>query len=367
MGTVVTYAPGEARSACNHEQATRERIARQLAALLGYDFKGEYDASIDYRGEHLFFVPAQTIVGVQAARALGVTRPRDFFGGVVPHEFVATKSITHPLVAHDARAPRGWSAGFTAAVAGVVLRGYTAFCAADARRGGARLLEGGSVRVKPAIAVGGRGQSVVTSVRELDDAVADIAERDLAQCGVTVEENLTEVTTYSVGCVILDTAVVTYFGTQKLTADHKGADVYGGSDLTVARGGFDELLKLPLPESARRAVEQARVYDAAADRHFEGFMASRRNYDIAVGIRGATERRGGVLEQSWRIGGASGAEVAALEWFHTHPGARAVNASCFEVYGDAAPPAGATVYFDGEDENVGRILKYTVVEPYVDA
>jgi hypothetical protein len=72
-----------------------------------------------------------------------------------------------------------------------------------------------------------------------------------------------------------------------------------------------------------------------------------------------------VLEQSWRVGGASGAEVAALELFRAHPALRAVRASTVEVYGGGAPPPppGAAVYFRGVDEGVGPITKYATVEP----
>ena len=57
----------------------------------------------------------------------------------------------------------------------------------------------------------------------------------------------------------------------------------------------------------------ARAYHEAALTCFAGMLASRSNYDVAEG-RDATGRQCvGVLEQSWRLGGASGAEVAALE------------------------------------------------------
>jgi hypothetical protein len=76
----------------------------------------------------------------------------------------------------------------------------------------------------------------------------------------------------------------------------------------------------------------------------------------------------GVLEQSWRIGGASGAEIAALEAFRAEPGLRAARAECTEAYDNRqAPPRGATVYFHGVDALVGFITKYTTIEPYVDA
>jgi hypothetical protein len=75
-----------------------------------------------------------------------------------------------------------------------------------------------------------------------------------------------------------------------------------------------------------------------------------------------------VLEQSWRIGGASSAEVAALEAFARDPHLRAVRAECVEAYGKCArPPDDAVVYFSGVDSVVGQITKYALATPYVDA
>jgi hypothetical protein len=155
-----------------------------------------------------------------------------------------------------------------------------------------------------------------------------------------------------------------YYGTQRLTSDNSGAAVYGGSDLVVARGDFEALAVLNPPEDARLAVAQARVYDQAAMDCFAGMFASRRNYDIARGMNAAGRLRCGVLEQSWRIGGASGAEVAALEAFRADPGLHAVRASTVEIYGGAEPPPHATVYFRGEDERDGPMTKYALTEPH---
>jgi hypothetical protein len=95
---------------------------------------------------------------------------------------------------------------------------------------------------------------------------------------------------------------------------------------------------------------------------------SRRNYDVAQGLDAAGRRRSGVLEQSWRVGGASGAEIAALEAFRADPALRLVRASTHEVYGEGAapPPPGAAVYYRGTDEQVGPLAKYALVEPRAD-
>src|SRR4029078_10925947 len=116
------------------------------------------------------------------------------------------------------------------------------------------------------------------------------------------------------------------------------------------------------------AIDRARVYDTAARECFPGFFASRRNYDVAAGRDRGGEPHCAVLEQSWRIGGASSAEIAALEAFARDPTLRAVRAECIEAYGECSrPPETAVISFSGIDSVVGQITKYTVLAPYVDA
>ncbi len=105
-GVVVVRSLSGRDFAQSHEKATRIGIAERLAALKGFGFAGDYDPSARFPGP-VYFVPSDTLVGIEAALALGVRGEDDLFGGVVPHPFVATKAITHPLVAPDARAPAG--------------------------------------------------------------------------------------------------------------------------------------------------------------------------------------------------------------------------------------------------------------------
>lgn len=362
-GVVAVYSPGHLY-ASQHEGACRVEAARRLAALMGFGVAGEYDPAAPPPGP-VYLLPADTLVGLDAARALGIRGEHDLFGGVVPHAFVATKAITHPLVAPDAAAPDGWSHGFARLVAGAVLHGYSAFSPRDARRAGERLLARGPVRVKPVRATAGRGQVVAADTAGLEAALGAVDAAELSAYGVVLEENLSEVTTYSVGQVRVADLVATYWGTQRLTPDRDGEAVYGGSELVVARGGFEALDALGPPEAVRLAVAQARAYDDAAMTCFPGLCVSRRNYDVIRGLDATGRPRSGVLEQSWRMGGASGAEIAALEAFRADPAARAVRARTVELYGPGhAPPPGATVYFHGTDERVGPMTKYAQVEPY---
>src|SRR5262245_52832201 len=70
-GCVVTYSPTHPDRARSHEGATRTAISKALAALLDYEFGGEYNPSSRYP-VRLYFVPDETLVGIKAASALGI-------------------------------------------------------------------------------------------------------------------------------------------------------------------------------------------------------------------------------------------------------------------------------------------------------
>ncbi len=361
-GVVATLQP-DPDNARNHESVTRNELARRLAILKAYDFAGEFDARRRY-GAPVYFLPADTIIGRNRAAALGIRDADDLFGAVVPRPFMAVKTISHPLVDRASRAPQGWCRGFSDAVRDVVLDGYAAFAPPDLRRAAEALLSRGPVRVKRATGTGGTGQRVVGHRDEVEDLLAQIEGEELRRLGIVVEQNLAEVVTHSVGQVRVAGLTASYHGKQRLTTNNRGAEVYGGSTLAFVRGDFDVLLAgQGLCPDARRAVDLARVYDAAAARHLVGMIASRRNYDVAIGTDVEGRNRGGVLEASWRMGGASGAEVAALLAFREDPDLFTIRASSIECYGACPPPpAHATVYFRAEDHRVGMLTKYTVLE-----
>jgi hypothetical protein len=129
------------------------------------------------------------------------------------------------------------------------------------------------------------------------------------------------------------------------------------------RAGWEVLDALPMSPEVRAAVAAARRYDAAIE-EFRGFTASRRNYDVAQGIGADGRPRSGVLEPSWRIGGASSAELAALAAFARDPSLEIVGASHVEEYGTGRrAPADALVDFQGDDPEAGPLLRYTTVKP----
>src|SRR5262249_51647880 len=156
---------------------------------------------------------------------------------------------------------------------------------------------------------GGTGQIVVSKVSELSAALEGIDETEIEKDALVVEENLTDVATLSVGLADVGGITISYYGTQNLTLDNNGASVYGGSRLFVVRGEFQTLLQSNPEENVRLAIHQARQFEAAVSELFPDVFASRRNYDVVQGLNARGTWCSGVLEQSWRIGGATGAEL----------------------------------------------------------
>lgn len=350
-----------------HEEATLDALARRIARLRGSEYAGAFDASA-LPPRNAYLVPDATLLRAQVLE-LDVQAPSDLFGGVVPHRFVATKLVSHPSVHAGARVPRGWEHALARRLAQAVLPGYSVFRAEDAVTAFARLSPLGPVRFKLARGIGGNGQQRIETRSDLDAALDALPGGELERHGASLEQDLRDAVTYSIGIAECAGQRIAYYGEQHTVANPQGHEVYGGSTLDIVRGGMDDLLArlasapvdMPGYSSLLRAVRQARRYDLEMQRAFPGFFASRRNYDVVAGRDARGALHSGVLEQSWRIGGASPAELLAMEAFAADPAVVRVRASCHEAYGDCAPPAGAVVHYHGHDPRLGRLAKYAVL------
>ena len=350
-----------------HERVCHIELGRRLSLILGRTFGGYHNGALHLSNGQPYLIATDTIIGIERARDLGIFDESRLFGGVAPHAFMPTKAITHPLCHQDAMAPEGWSYKFSDYVRQVVLAGYTVFSPADALRAGKMLLRQGAVRIKPVHGKAGRGQLVVNDEPELRDVLRDIDPDELKECGLVLEEHLERVRTYSVGQVRVAGMVASYVGTQRLTLDNQGEEVYGGSELTVTRGDYPALFSLDLAPELMLAVAQAQLYDRAAAISFPDFFASRRNYDVAHGFDAHDRLRCGVLEQSWRPGGASAAEVLALEALHARSDINTIIAATLETFGEVEDvPSHAIELFNGQDRDIGHIRKYVMLKRYGD-
>lgn len=355
-GTVVLHAAARPPEFWRcHEGITLHGVAESIARFKGFAFGGHWDGALR---DSIFFVPDETLLRSEAD-LLGLRSAHDLFGGIVPHAFVQTKVITHELVGPTAERPDGWAAGFPRRSRDAVLPGYSAFARRDAAEAARRLLTLGPVRAKPPRAAGAREQCTLKSRADVDALLARVGDAELAEHGMVFELNLHPVTTLSIGQVTLDDLTIAYHGHQWLGRDNTGRSVYGGSALTCVRGGWDALARLAVEPTVRLAIRQARRYDIATTEY--GIVASRRNYDVGQGTDPRGRWRSGVFEASWRLGGASPAELAAMHLFAESPAIDVVRASTVEAYGrDVAPPPDAIVHFHGHDERDGPMVRYTV-------
>lgn len=351
--------PGTAQHMA-HERMVQRQLGEKLADLLGCPFLGPCQPGTQIRGRY-YYLPEDTVVG--DVGSLGIDGPDDFFGGQVEHAFLATKAISHPALDAPRHLPVGWSERFALQVESVTLRGFSVFDLEDATEAGKRLLRDGPIRLKPVAGTGGRGQQVVRSHPELESALAALDEQCVRQQGLVLEEDLQQPDTYSVGQIRVAGVTLSYHGTQQLTDDGHGNQVYGGSRLTLVRGDYLVLMTLDLPRAVRLAVQQARIFELAALEVYPSIQASRRNYDVAQGLNARGQSRSGVLEQSWRVGGASAAEIFALQAFIKDPQLQTLQASTHEFYQDVPPPPGSICLYQGQDSEDGPLAKYVKVGP----
>ena len=326
--------------AARHEAASLRAAAVRVAARLGLDC--EMVSAPCGGNEGRYWIPASTLSTEEAAE-LEIRDGSQLWGGVVPFGFVATKLVSHPRREGGA-SPAGWRD--VPGIAGCTLPGYAVFSREDAEAAGSELLAGGAVRVKCPYARGGHGQSVIRGEDELVrwlDATDGAAFDD----GIVLERDLVGSVTYSIGSSRLAGFEIAYHGRQRNVLNRDGASVYGGSTLTAIAGDLATLhAEVPAGELAD-AIGAAMRYDRAV-RDAYGVIATRCNYDVIAGLDAKGERQLGVLEQSWRFGGASMAEVLAAEWLSERPGRHRVVAETVESYAHGRVPDDAIVYWPGD-------------------
>lgn len=177
-----SISPSLARGCTPHEKVTLRAVAEGIAQLNGYRYAGVFDANKDLTRD-LFFVPDDTLM-LDEARNLGIHSLRQLYGAVVPYPFVKTKTITHRLISTHAARPCGWSATFAQNVGNAVLPGYTIFNTDDARSATVRLLSWGPVRIKEPLGDGGHGQTVVSTIAELNAFLENVPTEKIASHGL---------------------------------------------------------------------------------------------------------------------------------------------------------------------------------------
>ncbi|MBD2606110.1 DUF3182 family protein [Scytonema hofmannii FACHB-248] len=277
---------------------------------------------------------------------------KDFFGGIVARPHQSTKAIMHPLVSREAVCPLGWSHEFSEELAqrNLVLPGFTVFSTDDLRIAFKELYNKGvyQIRLKDPLAFLGMSQFVISSFQELEQFISDkIADQGkLQQYGLVVEENLhpEDLKTYSASFITVGSHQVQCLGVQRFSQG-----LYTGTDLVIMRTGkciFPKLLAqvgIFNNEDAQAIIDKALLFRALLNKHIPEIKTARFNLDIVSGIasiysNGTCElvKRFALLEQSFRVGGASPGEIWGLESLLSDPDVDAVCASTYYRYGDEA-------------------------------
>lgn len=343
----------------SHEYVRNVSLVSTIARILDFPQRSIERIS---SGDSLYMVSNHCLVQNDVAPNWRISGPEHIFGGVVPERFVSTKSIMHGLVKEMAHRPARWSSALERVAERCTLPGYTVFSLQDAHEAGTRLLALGHIRIKDPLANGGHSQWIATSTQEVYDILRRHCNETYNwQAGLVMELNLSEATTRSVGHVQIGGHYMSYYGRQHHTINNAGESDYGGTDIVAMRGSFIDLFQSPLPFYLTHAVEMVMHFDEAVTEAFPDAIISRHNYDIIEGFDSRGIFRSGILEQSYRIGGASSAEVAAVYAFAEDPALVRVYASSKERYGGREIPSGATIHFDGIDPDMGRMQVYTTI------
>lgn len=344
-----------------HKQVALANIGRKLANLKQCAFIDDPKFNEWSNCSGFYYLPSRTLSLDQAPAHVADWTVHDLLGGIVAHAFISTKLISHPLFEPEAVAPHGWSQDFPAQIRNYVLPGFSVFSADEFITAGQLLLEAGPLRVKAAYAEGGSDQCVLTNVKELV-ALCDQLPAEALTRGYVLEENLADTRTYSVGQLWSDGHLISYFGEQRLTKDNNGHETYGGTTLEAVPGDWNALQQHIADPAATQIILAACEYDRCAHDILH-ITSSRRNYDVITGTDARGQVKTAVLEQSWRAGGATAAELLALEALTQDPSLVAVRAASYEMFGGMEfDDADIFISFRGDDPNEGPMTKYAKLE-----
>lgn len=316
-------------------------VASHIAPLIG----GEVSQSPPEGAAGAYHVPSRPLLQAEAD-LIGIREPCDLFGGVVHHPLHHDKGILHALVQPEAYANPAYSRQFAQQIEDAVLPGYTVFSPDDAHTA-YRLLkgEGHKVRWKDPCGEGGNGQVLLHNKQHLEVLLRTPQAQKIAELGLVLEAHVHNPITRSIGTVMLGGKEYSYHGMQAQTP-LEDTTTYGGTTLTMVRGGLQQLEAI-LPDGAiRRAVHQARVVSDMYSWYTP--TLSRTNFDVVQSTNWQDGQSSGVVDQSLRIGGASPAEVMAVRALVANPALRQVTAQV-EILWDQPeqePGPGDVVFFE---------------------
>lgn len=298
------------------DQMTQQLLSQRLATLLNLQLvtPKEPFAPDSLEPSECFYVPNHTLLP-QEADALSIKSLHDLYGGVVPYAFLLNKTLSHPIHHLSMDSPEGWNNDLALALQPYVLKGRSAFNTQDALWTAEGLIHNGPLRIKLASANAGRGQWIVNNHEEVVDLLNQAQYQPFFEQGVIFEEALHNTVTFTIGQTEIGNHIISYCGEQEVTMDLKDQPAYGGSAISVVRGGYDQLESALIFDQHKEALRLVQQYERHIFNAFPQIYASRRNYDVLQGTNANGHKCLSVIDHSWELGGASMAELLALEAF----------------------------------------------------
>lgn len=319
-------------------------LAGFLAKLTGRKYQGDLSLNTKIDSRDILF-PHKSLP-VSAGEELGVTSQNQIFGSVI-EPIYAEKSIFHPLINKPEVAPRNFPHKFPKQLfeSKATLPGYTVFCLDDALSAFELLkLQGVVVRLKDPQGSSGTKQLIVASRTEVEEFVKSIDPSKLKALGLVLESNLINssdpkaaLRAYSAGWTVIDGKIYSYIGEQ-MFGETGTVDRYLGTKLYMVRGTTNNLIDFA-KEKKLQSILQCLSKVKRAMVFLPYLIGSRINFDFLVGIPETLpanryiKERTYVVEQSFRVGGATPAELLGIQYLNTHKNAEIVTAISRVHYG----------------------------------
>lgn len=347
---IIPYPPFDQLNSTNEYVAKRNGlIARQSARLLG----GRVCALSESKGYDRYFIPSKILDYAEAAK-LVIKTEADLLGSVVEAGLHTQKTIFHPLVAPRAARAHYYSEQFAQRVHDAVLPGFSVFSRDDAMDAAQRLAhQGYQVRLKDPTKNDSQGQYLIQSDAQLSAALATFT-HDVAKHGAVLEANLNHPNELIVGQLFHGGDFYSYYG-RKFEQTVAGRRIYGGTRLTMIRGGIRALYARTNGDLHTAVGQAATVYEAYSC--FNPIL-SRINLDVLQGYSPDGQFLSGVIDQSLRVAGATPAELLAIEALIVDPSRSEVSAQSTVLHNPVDHvPANGEEYFDYSGRrDVARLL-----------
>ncbi len=343
-GEIFTYMPRE-RATDEFVIERNQALAQYLASITGRIFAGEI-FSPRRLGSGDYLLPHKPI-SLEEGRQFGIINPDQIFGAVI-EPIYAEKSIFHKTVPNAKFVPSKFPHEFATFLndKGIVLIGYTAFSIEDVEKAYDLITDAGyAVRVKHPLGSSSTKQFRAKSKKQVLDFVRSEEVATLRKFGMILEVNLlnpndkrADVEGFSGGWTQLEGNIYSYLGRQ-MFAETGTTDRYIGTRLQMVRGSVDNLGEVAdslVYQDVYRQLEKV----AEATKLLPYLIGSRMNFDFIYGVREGIDGiildespSVYVVEQSFRVGGASGAELVGIEYLKNNHEEASVTAVSRVHYG----------------------------------